>query len=115
MLRFLRVPAGILAAVPLLALVGCDSFPLAIQNQTKTQITVWYATRAGKCDLAKSETLTLAPGDRFAVRCAPTDLVSLSFSGPDGRKCALSEADVARLVQEEKGFKGAFLLPLQGC
>ncbi len=112
MLRFLRTP---LASAPLLLLVGCDSFPLAIQNQTKAPILVEYATQAGKCDLNKSQTLKLAPGERFAIRCAPTDLVSVSFSGPDGRKCVLSKRYVARLLREEKGFRGSFLLPLQSC
>jgi len=115
MLPFLRTPLKASAAAPLLLLMGCDRFPLAIQNQTKAPMTVEYATRAGECDLNKSATLKLAPGERFAVRCAPTDLVSVRFSGPDGRKCVLSKADVAHLLREEKGFRGSFLLPLQSC
>jgi len=115
MLWFLRTSLKALAAAPLLLVVGCDRFPLAIQNQTKAPIIVEYATQAGKCDLNKSEILKLAPGERFAVRCAPTDLVSVRFSGPDGRKCVLSKADVAGPVREEKGFRGSFLLPLRSC
>ena len=115
MFRFLRTSLKASVAAPLLLLMGCDSFPLAIQNQTKASITVEYATLAGNCDLNQSATLKLAPGERFAVRCAPTDLVSVSFSGPDGRKCVLSKADVAHLVREEKGFRGSFVLPLQSC
>lgn len=99
MFSFLRTSLKASAAAPLLLLIGCDSFPLAIQNQTKASMTVEYATRAGKCDLNASATLKLAPGERFAVRCAPTDLVSVSFSGSNGRKCVLSKADVTRLVR----------------
>lgn len=115
MLRVLRSLLRALIAVPLLLLVSCDRYPLAIQNQTKAPITVQYKTEEGKCDLNKSTTLELAPGERFAVRCPPTVLVNVSFSGPDGRKCVLSKADVINLMHEEKGFKGSFLLPLRSC
>lgn len=114
MLRFLRNIFRTSAVVFLTIQTGCDQFPLAIQNQTKERITVEYATLAGKCDLTTSETLKLAPGERFAIKCAPVELLRISFAGADGR-CALSKAGIARVVREEKGFKGSFLLPFQGC
>ena len=98
----------------LLLLAGCgDTLPLAIQNQSDATLTVVYASRSGKCDPAKPE--TLAPSERLLARCDPGDLLSVTITMADGRKCVLSQADISGRIEERKGMKGSFLLPLTGC
>ena len=99
---------------PVLLLAGCgDTLPLALQNQSNAAMTVVYVSRDGKCDPAKPE--SLAPSERLLVTCAAADLISVSITMADGRRCVLSQADVAARVEERKGMKGSFLLPLAGC
>jgi hypothetical protein len=108
-----KVPVRKLLAV-LLLLAGCgETLPLALQNQSDASMSVIYASKGGKCDPAKPE--TLAPSERLLAKCDAADLISVTVTTPDGRKCVLSQADVARLVQERKGMKGSFLLPLKAC
>ena len=100
--------------VSLLLLAGCDSSqPLALQNQSKETMTVGLSSKGGKCDLAKPA--SLGPSERLLVKCAAADLVSVTMTTPEAGECALTQADVARLVQEREGIKGSFLLPLAGC
>ena len=104
----------VLLAIPLLLLPACgDTLPLALQNQAKSSMTVTFASKDGKCDPAKPE--TLAPSERLLVKCAAADLTAVDVTMADGRKCALAPAEIGRLVQERKGMKGSFLLPLAGC
>jgi hypothetical protein len=114
MLRFLRPPSSAWPFL-LLILAGCDSFPVAIQNQTDAEIIVRYVTLDRKCDLAESQILILAPGERFAIRCSPKELINVTIVTKGGHKCSLSKHDIVAKMKEEKGFKGAFLLPLQDC
>jgi hypothetical protein len=115
MLSSLKLTLGTIATISLLTVMGCDKYPLEIQNKTKAPIRIEYSTKGGKCDLAKSETLELDPDEVFAIQCGPTDLLSVRFRGPSGQSCALSSADIARLVKAEKGFEGSYRLPLQDC
>ncbi|TFI58251.1 hypothetical protein E2493_10700 [Sphingomonas parva] len=104
----------ILLALPLVLLAGCnDTLPLALQNQSKASMTVTFTSKDGKCDSAKPE--SLAPSERLLVKCAAADLTGVDITMADGRNCALTPADISRLVQERKGMKGSFMLPLGGC
>jgi hypothetical protein len=104
-----------LVTLPVLLLVaGCgDTLPLALQNQSAATMTVDLSSRDAKCDPARPE--SLAPSERLLVKCAAADLLGVTVAMADGRECVLSPADIARLVQERKGMKGSFLLPLKGC
>jgi hypothetical protein len=98
----------------LLLLAGCgDTLPLALQNQSNAPMTVVYASKDGKCDPARPE--TLAPSERLLAKCAAADLLSVTVTTAAGGKCVLSPPDIAGLVEERKGMKGSFLLPLKGC
>ena len=100
--------------IALLLLAGCDnSQPLALQNQSKETMTVDLSSKGAKCDLAKPA--TLGPSERLLVKCAAADLVSVTMTMPEAGACVLTQADIARLVQERAGIKGSFLLPLAGC
>ena len=100
--------------VGVLLLAGCgDTLPLALQNQSNEAMTVVHASRDGKCGPGKPE--RLAPSERLLVTCAAADLVSVTITMADGRRCALTRAEVAARVEERKGMKGSFLLPLEGC
>lgn len=115
MLRLLISMSRVMSIAFLFALMGCDSFPLVIQNQTSEPLTVEYKTLAGKCDIASSELLVLDPGEKFAIQCDPADLLSLNFFGPTRRKCVLTKEEISGVVQEESNFRGTYLLPLRSC
>ena len=107
------VPVRKMLVVPLL-LAGCgDTLPLALQNQSDEAMTVVHASRDGKCGAARP--VRLAPSERLLVTCAAADLTSVTITMADGRKCALTQAEVAARVEERKGMRGSFLLPLKGC
>ena len=101
-------------AVALLLLAGCgESLPLVLQNQSPATLTVDFSSKDGKCDPPGPE--RLAPSERLLARCAPADLVNVTVTMADGRNCSLSQAQIAGLVEERKGMKGSFLLPIKGC
>lgn len=99
----------------LLTLVGCDRFPMSIENRTGSLIKVSYSTRSEACDLKGRKFIELKPGRKFAIMCEPDELLEVQFSTEENRSCDLKTADIQRIIQKEEGFSGSFLLPLQPC
>lgn len=102
-------------SIVIVMLAGCDALPTAFENDTSTPIIVEYATRDGKCDLAKSETLRLKPGEGFVLRCPPEDLISVRFRNSTGQTCSWSQAEVARRMRKNEGYIGSYTLSLRAC